>query len=390
MPRSIRIAILTTLHLSLSGTWGVRYAYDPVTPSLVDILGFYLFIRSINMEERAQKFRTKTVALNQQYKNWVCHEVEEKPDKLLSAGCADYLRHSAKLRLQYDDIFVDDDDSENSRMRKGQSKPNFLVLAPVVQTKIIHFIRHGEGFHNVGISNLDSKLTIKGWAQAHALGRHVQRRVHRVQLVVSSPLFRALETAVGAFGCKTGSDVLMNSQNNVENTQVQHDTVYSIPGVRYIVDESCRERLGPSNCDARRNKSELQAHFTGFDFSGVAEESDQFWKERNIESEASVAGRGVSFLQFIMSQPESNIAVVSHSAFLWFMLAMFGGDYSKPVREKMQKWFENGEMRSMVLTDCGNVHHGVDPSFQFHESLVDAESSIHVEPQQELIGNRVD
>lgn len=40
----------------------------------------------------------------------------------------------------------------------------------------VHFIRHGEGFHNVGFDgNLDAHLTPVGWQQAHALNQHMQR-----------------------------------------------------------------------------------------------------------------------------------------------------------------------------------------------------------------------
>lgn len=49
--------------------------------------------------------------------------------------------------------------------------PLIARLTPPPQ--IIHFVRHGEGFHNIGLITLDSHLTEKGWAQAHALGRHM-------------------------------------------------------------------------------------------------------------------------------------------------------------------------------------------------------------------------
>lgn len=46
----------------------------------------------------------------------------------------------------------------------------------------------------------DAHLTPEGWRQAHALGEHVRSAGLRPQLVVVSPLARAIETAVGAFG----------------------------------------------------------------------------------------------------------------------------------------------------------------------------------------------
>ena len=54
----------------------------------------------------------------------------------------------------------------------------------------VHFIRHGEGFHNVGLDgNLDAHLTQFGWKQAHALNDHIQtlRRPPEIQVWLLSP-----------------------------------------------------------------------------------------------------------------------------------------------------------------------------------------------------------
>lgn len=323
-----------------------------------------------------QEFKAKVTALNKQFSHFVNSEVEQKPDKLLSGGCADYLRHGSKLRFEYDDLFEDEENDSRMMKRYGRTT-NLLGLAPLVQTKTLHFIRHGEGFHNVGIATLDSNLTSKGWSQAHALRDHVESSVNGIELVISSPLTRALETASGTFGRAEGRDVLMMEQHDIVNAQSSHPTLYCFKDVRYIVHEQCRERLGPSNCDARRQKHVLQQHFPGFDFSLIHDEEDSVWIEGKVESESSVAERGIEFLKFVMSQPEQNIAVVTHSAFLWFTLAMFGGDCSRGVRNKMQKWFENGEMRSMVLIDGGNLK--PEDEYHFDGSLASSE------PQQALM-----
>ena len=43
--------------------------------------------------------------------------------------------------------------------------------------QVVHFIRHGEGYHNIGYEqNLDAHLTLLGWHQAAALGEHIRRQ----------------------------------------------------------------------------------------------------------------------------------------------------------------------------------------------------------------------
>jgi len=331
------------------------------------------------MADRASKFRDSAKSLNEQFSKWVVEQLKNNPEKLLSAGAADYLRHCAKLRMLYADIVSPEEEDEQHEKLEKKRGASLLSLAPLTQTKTIHFIRHGEGFHNIGIANMDARLTRKGWTQAHSLRVHAGRHdaTAEIQLVVISPLTRALETAAGAFGSSKGEKFLMNSQESLPNSQEAHDPIYVQEGKTYIVHEGCRERLGPSSCDARRSREELEESFPGVDFSLLGSGPDPFWKQNSTEKESAVVARGQMFLDFIMRRPETNIAVVTHSAFLWFTLANFGNEMSKPIREKIQKWYENGEMRSLCLTDGGKLN-SVDT---LHFVGGEAPS----EPQQELI-----
>eukprot|EP00890_Picochlorum_soloecismus_P000886 jgi/Picsp_1/1799/NSC_05267-R1_phosphoglycerate mutase-like protein len=331
------------------------------------------------MADRALKFRDNAKSLNEQFSKWVGEQLKNNPEKLLSAGAADYLRHCAKLRLQYADIVLPEQEEEQNEKMEKKRGVSLLSLAPLTQTKTIHFIRHGEGFHNIGIANMDARLTRKGWTQANSLGIHAEQHdaTAEIQLVVTSPLTRALETAAGAFGSSKGTKILMNSQECVPNSQEAQGPIFIQEGKTYIVHESCRERLGPSSCDARRSRDELEVSFPGVDFSLLPSGPDPFWKENSTEKESAVVARGQIFLDFIMRRPETNIAVVTHSAFLWFTLANFGNEMSKSVREKIQRWYENGEMRSLCLTDGGTLNSVDSLHFVGGEALS--------EPQQELI-----
>eukprot|EP00803_Ostreobium_quekettii_P006805 evm.model.scf_662.2 EVM.evm.TU.scf_662.2 scf_662:16595-19647(-) len=124
--------------------------------------------------------------------------------------------------------------------------------------KLIYFIRHGTAYCNVcgvGCWRRDQRLTPQGWAQAAALGGHLQK-IRRPQLVVVSTLSRAMETAVGAFGMareagspESPSRILMVKQNRIANLQAIHPEVYhSEGGPPILAVEECRERLGETAC----------------------------------------------------------------------------------------------------------------------------------------------
>ena len=87
-----------------------------------------------------------------------------------------------------------------------------LTVLPMRHTKVLHLIRHGQGYHNVagGADPVayrhwdweDAHLTPAGWQQALALRAHLAGLgpAFRPGLVVVSPLTRTLETAAGVFG----------------------------------------------------------------------------------------------------------------------------------------------------------------------------------------------
>ena len=97
---------------------------------------------------------------------------------------------------------------------------------------------------------------------------------------------------------------------------------------------------GPSQCDKRRSRSEAAAAFPAVDFGLIDSEDDPRWEAGRVESESLVVVRGFDFLNWVMQRPETNIAVVTHSAFLWFTLTCFGNEFARPVRENLQRWYE--------------------------------------------------
>jgi broad specificity phosphatase PhoE len=276
---------------------------------------------------------------------------------------------------------------EQKIMPSSPAKHNFLML-PLKQTKTIHWIRHGQGYHNVAgekdrhlyASELyfDSHLTEEGWRQAEDLHAHIQASGIKVDLVVASSLTRALETAVGAFSVpqplNSPSSPLMAAQSGEEGKRVQRVAMSASPddGVPpFLVSELCREHLGVNPCDRRRSLSELKNRFPAADWSQIKEEEDKLWLPDHRETASELQERAKEFLALVMARPEKNIAVVTHSEFLLYMFQVFGEELGHSVKEDLRRWYRNCELRSIVLADVLNLvtsdphhHKGGAPSNQ--------------------------
>ena len=62
-----------------------------------------------------------------------------------------------------------------------------LVPGPILMLcqQVVHLIRHGEGFHNIGLHHVDAQLTPTGWQQAAALGHHLRLHSNALSIQVS-------------------------------------------------------------------------------------------------------------------------------------------------------------------------------------------------------------
>mmetsp|Transcript_6569 Transcript_6569/g.18433 ORF Transcript_6569/g.18433 Transcript_6569/m.18433 type:complete len:278 (-) Transcript_6569:205-1038(-) len=213
-----------------------------------------------------------------------------------------------------------------------------------VTKKIISFIRHGEGDHNVaqrlwrarpdwdGVSEpytpandpdnryLDPSLTDKGRQQARDLRpRTAVMMKTPVELMVVSPMRRATQTALIAFEPHLGE------------------------GLKVLAHELCHERAGAHTCDKRVGKTSLAAEFPGVDYSLIGEE-DPYWSSGR-ETESEVSTRAGQFLEWLATRPEKRIVVASHSAWL---LATFNA--AMDATDAESQWFGTGEMRTVEVS----------------------------------------
>ncbi|GBG77075.1 hypothetical protein CBR_g23401 [Chara braunii] len=261
---------------------------------------------------------------------------------------------------------------------------------------------------------LDARLTEKGWNQAASLLRAKKEELEKAELVVVSPLTRTLETALGIYGVEgegmvtemeeaeqqaedamsdagrgqclieghpvaaappspaeaimavSGSDaagaggagggggrtVGCSSSNRPDGEKKAK--VFAGTSRPFVAMELCRERIGRNPCDKRSAITEYKQKFPFVDFSQIETDEDTWWTEAHRETDTEIGARALKFLAWLAQRKERNIAVVSHSAFLFALVNLFGDKCSSDVQKELRAWFSNCEMRSVVLLDHGS------------------------------------
>ncbi|KAJ1689100.1 hypothetical protein LUZ63_013255 [Rhynchospora breviuscula] len=249
-------------------------------------------------------------------------------------------------------------------MEGGIADPAGLALYPSHRCKTLYLIRHGQAVHNVAGEKdhkaysfpefFDAQLTPAGWDQVDNLRKHVNAcgLAKKIELVVVSPLLRTMQTAAGVFGGDTSS-LEKGKPLMVENAgnSFRH-SISSSNSPPFIAIEYCRERMGMHPCDKRRTIAEYSALFPGIDFSQIENDEDVYWRPDSRETDEQVAARGVTFLKWLWSRTEKEIAVVTHSGFLLQTSRLFGNDTHPSIKtHEISQPFSNCELRSMVLVD---------------------------------------
>ncbi|XP_057502842.1 phosphoglycerate mutase-like protein 1 isoform X2 [Actinidia eriantha] len=90
----------------------------------------------------------------------------------------------------------------------------------------------------------------------------------KIDLVITSPLFRTMQTAVGVFGSEGYTDKMDAVPLMVANAgNSDRPAISSLDCPPIVAVELCREHLGVHPCDKRRSISEYQYLFPAVDFS---------------------------------------------------------------------------------------------------------------------------
>ncbi|KAI4337568.1 hypothetical protein L6164_015966 [Bauhinia variegata] len=241
-------------------------------------------------------------------------------------------------------------------------------LYPLHRCKTLYLVRHAQGVHNVaGEKNhdaymsydfFDAQLTPLGWKQVDNLREHVKASgvSKRIELVIASPLLRTMQTAVGVFGGETYNDGINTPPLIKENVgDSGRPAISSLNCPPFIAVELCREHLGVHPCDKRRSISEYQDMFPAIDFSLIESDDDILWTPDTREKNEDVAARGLKFLKWLWTRKEKEIAIVTHSGFLFHTLSAFGNDCHPTIKSEMCRHFANCELRSIVIADRGMI-----------------------------------
>jgi broad specificity phosphatase PhoE len=179
--------------------------------------------------------------------------------------------------------------------------------------KLIMFIRHCEGWHNVAESvlgsdiwnsveskkaeYLDARLSDNGLIQGQQLESRVTNDVKNnglsVELIVSSPFSRALQTA-----------------------QLGLTSLWSKQTIPKLSIEDARETIGVHYCDKRHSQAYLNLTFPAVDFTGLISNQDSLWRPDERESDEAEFERGRRLLDWLFARAEKRIVVVAHAGII--------------------------------------------------------------------------
>ncbi|RWR74071.1 phosphoglycerate mutase-like protein 1 isoform X1 [Cinnamomum micranthum f. kanehirae] len=233
----------------------------------------------------------------------------------------------------------------------------------------------------------------EGGADVGNLRKHVQEcgLTRRIDLVIVSPLLRTIQTAVGVFGGEDyvdGVDVPPLMVANAGNSE--HPAISSLNCPPFLAVETCRERLGAHPCDKRRSITEYRPLFPAIDFSlaifmQIESDEDILWTAEKREVREEVAARGMRFFDWLWTRKEKEIAIVTHSGFLFDTLEGFGNDCHPSVKKEISKVLANCELRSMVLVDKSGIGHDLSTT-NYRPRELDLPSGVAQEKHPEKMG----
>jgi broad specificity phosphatase PhoE len=226
-----------------------------------------------------------------------------------------------------------------------------MILQRAAAFQELFIVRHGQATHNpraeaakqAGCSfeeflewmrlddSHDSPLTELGREQGANVGNQYQHLLSGVEMVISSPLSRCLDTA---------------------NLVAPPTTLTSAKRVVY---ENFREINGKLLNAKRRNKSELEKLYPEWSFDNLQSNHDDSWVATELESVESCQQRGLAGFQWLTTLPMQSLLLVCHGGILHYTLAhdnivLHDNRQCTTTDRKVDARFENCEIRRYQLS----------------------------------------
>ncbi len=240
-----------------------------------------------------------------------------------------------------------------SQLKVQAPNQNQPSMSPFKSKRIL-FVRHGQATHNPraeeakdnGCSHetflklmqeddeFDAALTPLGVEQALHGRKKYQHLLKDVDLVVSSPLSRALKTA----------DLIVCPERGI-NSFSDEDIYHP----KRICVEELREINGWLLNAKRRTKTELQSLFHQRWHFDLLVENDEVWTEE-LEKYEDCSERGYQALLWLLRRTEDKVLVVSHGGILRFSMVDHPLVKLVDERDEDKKRFNNCEMREYVIS----------------------------------------
>ena len=239
-------------------------------------------------------------------------------------------------------------------MKSEVSNHHHRSISSIFKKKTLVFLRHGQATHNPraeaekekGCSHetfmklmqeddqFDAELTPLGIEQAMEGKKKYEHLLVGVDLVVSSPLSRALKTA----------DLTICPENGMPTSSCTSTSGIETSHPKRVCIESLREINGLLLNAKRRAKIDLEERFhERWNFDSLTEE-DKTWTEK-LEEYDDCSERGYQSLLWLLQRSEDKILVVAHGGILRFTM-----DLHPLVTVDNSNRFSNCEMRQYEIT----------------------------------------
>jgi len=281
-------------------------------------------------------------------------------------------------------------------VRPGVQKSSvvFQILdcQAVLRPKSVYLIRHGESEWNKAQRSLnlhgmvrttDHPLSAKGRDQAEALRHLLQMELDKAGsdkadpsvapmlqpgLILASPLGRALQTAIIAYGpllekAKLGRNELVLAPNCKEKQNFGGlDTVCTKLGEEIL--QSSQEELRVLYSRLEKDKFIVDA-FRQLRFD-VEEVQERWWPEGQAESTGQLKARMREFMYQLLFSSQESLVIFGHSLFFQQLMREFLSD-------DVRKSVVGQQLSKSKLPNCGVVRLQVDPSRMLSGPFVEAE-----------------